>query len=82
MTPLPFLTPTAPPSSFAMGSQDDWPKRPLTEDELASLHGAEPDIDHIPGLPRTPWLKLIVVFTICSLAGFGLAYAAVYWNLV
>jgi hypothetical protein len=68
-----------------MEPEHDWTKRPLTEAELAALHGAElePDRDHIPGVPpRTPWLKLIVVFTLCSLVGFGLAYAAVHYRLV
>lgn len=67
----------------AMEPERDWTKRPLTEDELEALHGAMPDPDRIPGVPpRTPWLKLFVVFALCSAVGFGLAYAAVYYQLV
>jgi hypothetical protein len=67
----------------AMEPEHDWTKRPLTEDELEVLHGGIPDRDHIPGVPpRTPWLKLFVVFALCSAVGFGLAYAAVYYRLV
>ncbi len=66
-----------------MGSTEEFPKRPLTEHELEALHGAVPDPDQIPGLPRrTPWLTLLLVFTSCLAVGFGIVYAAMHFRLL
>lgn len=54
-----------------------WHKRPLTLEELESLHGAELRWERIPGLPRRlPWLRLLGVALLCALIGFAIALIA------
>lgn len=51
------------------------PRRPLTLEELETLHASgEPGIDRIPGLPHPkPWALLVGVAVVCAALGFAIA---------